>query len=256
MRPLSGKQQRQARRRARCLLLRPILIFKGVNRNEVRKKGAPAGAIDYDLKAVTHLESHGLNQPILRADVAGMPLEWVDYKEAARLYTMGQVALLLRFAAVPAAWRHQCHVRAAHGARDQFHHRHHRAHGHPGNTRHDYIPPLNNQTLFRRDGYLCLYCAQRFPSSELSRDHIQPFSQGGLDRWSNVATACRRCNNAKASRTPEQAKMQLIAVPFTPTYAEYIFLKGRRVLTDQMQYLLAHFPRSSPLHERIRGWLN
>ncbi len=42
--------------------------------------------------------------------------------------------------------------------------------------------------------------------------------------------------------------MQLIAVPFTPTYAEYIFLKGRRVLADQMQYLLAHFPRSSPLH--------
>jgi hypothetical protein len=44
--------------------------------------------------------------------------------------------------------------------------------------------------------------------------------------WTNVVAACRRCNNLKASRTPEQAKMQLIAVPFTPTYAEYIFLKG------------------------------
>ncbi len=50
--------------------------------------------------------------------------------------------------------------------------------------------------------------------------------------------------------------MQLIAVPFTPTYAEYIFLKGRRVLVDQMQYLLAHFPRSSPLHARIRDWMH
>ena len=57
------------------------------------------------------------------------------------------------------------------------------------------------------------------------------------------------------TRTPEQAKMQLIAVPFTPTYAEYIFLKGRRVLADQMQYLLAHFPRTSPLHDRIQRWL-
>lgn len=47
--------------------------------------------------------------------------------------------------------------------------------------------------------------------------------------------------------------MQLLAVPFTPTYAEYIYLKGRRVLFDQMQYLLAHFPRTSPLHERLRG---
>ena len=49
--------------------------------------------------------------------------------------------------------------------------------------------------------------------------------------------------------------MQLIAVPFTPTYAEYIYLKGRRVLADQMQYLLAHIPRSSPLHARLTGHL-
>mgnify|MGYP000343789371 CR=1 FL=1 len=26
--------------------------------------------------------------------------------------------------------------------------------------------------------------------------------------------------------------MQLVAVPFTPTYAEYIYLKGRRVLAE------------------------
>ena len=96
---------------------------------------------------------------------------------------------------------------------------------------------------------------QRFPSRELSRDHIRPFSQGGTTSGRMSSTACRRCNNQKASRTPEQAKMQLIAVPFTPTYAEYIFLKGRRVLADQMEYLLAHFPRSSPLHARIQRWL-
>jgi len=45
--------------------------------------------------------------------------------------------------------------------------------------------------------------------------------------------------------------MLLIAVPFTPTYAEYIYLKGRRVLADQMEFLLAHISRSSPLHERL-----
>jgi hypothetical protein len=50
--------------------------------------------------------------------------------------------------------------------------------------------------------------------------------------------------------------MYLLAVPFTPTYAEYIFLKGRRVLADQMEYLLAHFPRTSPLHARIQSWLS
>ncbi len=227
-----------------------------MNRNDVHPRTAPRGAHAAPPGA-TELESHGLNQPILRADVAGMPLEWVDYKEAARLYTQGQVA----YAVGSLLFRLRGGYNAATGKRTVLELSSiiatigHTAN--PGNTRHDYVPPLNNQTLFRRDGYLCLYCAQRFAASELSRDHIRPFSQGGADTWNNVATACRRCNNQKASRTPEQAGMQLIAVPFTPTYAEYIFLKGRRVRADQMQYLLAHFPRSSPLHARIRDdWIH
>jgi hypothetical protein len=118
-------------------------------------------------------------------------------------------------------------------------------------VRDQYVPPLNNRTLFKRDANLCLYCGLRFTTRDLTRDHITPLSQGGSDAWNNVATACRRCNNHKGGQTPEQAAMQLIAVPFTPTYAEYIYLKGRKVLADQMQYLLAHIPRSSPLHARL-----
>jgi 5-methylcytosine-specific restriction endonuclease McrA len=226
-----------------------------VNRNETQRSAVRETA-DFDLKVVNHLAEQGLGQPVLRADVAGMPLEWVDYKEAARLYHQGQVA----YACGSPLYRLHGGTNAVSGRRTVLEVSSiiatigHTAN--PGNTRHDYIPPLNNQTLFRRDGYLCMYCAQRFPTGDLSRDHIRPFSQGGKDTWNNVVTACRRCNNAKASRTPEQAHMQLVAVPFTPTYAEYIFLKGRRVMADQMQYLLAHFPRSSPLHARIQTWLN
>jgi 5-methylcytosine-specific restriction endonuclease McrA len=226
-----------------------------VNRNESHGSGIRE-ATDFDLKIVSNRADAGLGQPVLRADVAGMPLEWVDYKEAARLYHQGQVA----YACGSTLYRLHGGTNALSGRRTVLEVSSiictigHTAN--PGNTRHDYVPPLNNQTLFRRDGYLCMYCAQRFTAAELSRDHIRPFSQGGQDTWNNVVTACRRCNNAKASRTPEQAHMQLVAVPFTPTYAEYIFLKGRRVMADQMQYLLAHFPRSSPLHARIRNWLN
>jgi hypothetical protein len=126
-------------------------------------------------------------------------------------------------------------------------------HGHGGvyPARDDYVPPLNNYALFRRDANLCLYCGETFQLVELSRDHVTPLSKGGRDAWTNVVTACRRCNNHKAGRTPEQAGMQLLAVPFQPTYAEYIYLKGRRVLADQMDYLRAHFPRKSPLHARL-----
>src|ERR1700730_7007937 len=98
--------------------------------------------------------------------------------------------------------------------------------GNPGNLRGaSYTPPLNNQTLFRRDAYLCLYCGARFTYSFLSPDHRTPVRRCGHDPRRNVVAACRRGNHAKASRTREQAGMALLAVSFAPTYAEYIFLK-------------------------------
>ncbi len=164
--------------------------------------------------------AHPLSQQVLRTDVSGMPLEWVDYREAARLYHTGQVAYacgtrLYRLFGGTSALTGRRTVVEVHSIIATIGHA-----GNPGNLRGAaYTPPLNNQTLFRRDAHLCLYCGARFPYGQLSRDHVTPFSRGGRDLWSNVVTACRRCNNAKASRTPEQAGMQLLAVPFTPTYA-------------------------------------
>ena len=181
-----------------------------------------------------------------------MPLEWIDYRDAVRLYHTEQVAytcgtrLYRLFGGTNARSGLQTVVEVNSIIATMGH-----THN-PGNLRNDYTPPLNNQTLFKRDAHLCLYCGHRFPTSQLSRDHIRPLSQGGRDTWMNVVTACRRCNNLKASKTPEQAGLQLLAVPFKPTYAEYIYLKGRRVLADQMEYLLAHFPRTSPLHARLK----
>ena len=80
---------------------------------------------------------------------------------------------------------------------------------------------------------------------------MHPLSQGGQDRWGNVVTACKRCNNHKAGRTPEQAGMELLAIPFCPTHAEYVYLQGRQILNDQMEFLLAHFPRNSVLRRRV-----
>ncbi len=196
-----------------------------------------------------------ISQQVLRTDVAGMPLEWIDYREAVRLYHAEQVAydcgtrLYTVFGGYCASSGERSLVEvnsiiATHGTSKSL-----------SANRDKYVPPLNNRTLFKRDGNICLYCASRYPTRDLTRDHITPLSQGGLDIWTNVATACRRCNNYKGGRTPEQAAMELIAIPFTPTYAEYIYLKGRRVLADQMQYLLAHIPRSSPLHARLTDHL-
>src|ERR1700709_856111 len=43
-----------------------------------------------DLAVVAH--NYPLSQQILRTDISGMPLEWVDYREAASLYHTEQVA--------------------------------------------------------------------------------------------------------------------------------------------------------------------
>ena len=193
----------------------------------------------------------GLDQPVLRTDAAGMPLEWIDYRQAVRLHFLGLVAYccgttILRVrGGINRVTRQRSVVEVnsivtTHGNSHAIQ-----------KMRGDYVPPLNNQPLFQRDNHLCLYCGEHHPRSRLSRDHVTPISQGGLDHWNNAVTACIRCNNHKAGRTPEQAGMQLLAVPFTPTHAEYIYLQGRKVLADQMEFLRSHFPRSSPLHERL-----
>ena len=61
------------------------------NRNDNPARGPRRDDSDANLKVVT-IHAAGLSQSVLRADVAGMPLEWIDYKEAARLYHQEQVA--------------------------------------------------------------------------------------------------------------------------------------------------------------------
>jgi len=145
-----------------------------------------------------------LSQQVLRIDASGMPLEWIDYKEAVRLYCLGQVAyafgsrLYELHGGINARSGRQTVVEVNSMLATQG------CSGNPGSLRGDYVPPLNNETLFRRDAQLCMYCGGRFTVHQLSRDHVRPFCQGGKDVWNNVVAACRRCNNAKASRTPAQ----------------------------------------------------
>ena len=90
----------------------------------------------------------------------------------------------------------------------------------------------------------------KFSFKELSRDHVVPLSMGGEDKWTNVVTACKRCNNHKGGRTPEDANMMLLAIPFSPSRVEYLILRGRTILADQMEFLISHISKSSPLYER------
>ena len=72
---------------------------------------------------------------------------------------------------------------------------------------------LNRRNLYARDANRCQYCGQRFPTKELTIDHIVPRMIGGEHSWQNLVCACVKCNARKGGRTPVQAKMRLVRGP-------------------------------------------
>lgn len=108
-------------------------------------------------------------------------------------------------------------------------------------------PLLSNDKLFARDRRVCAYCGDRYRSHELSREHVVPVSRGGRDSWTNLVTACRGCNVRKGNRTPEEAHMPLLYLPYVPSRWEDFILVNRHILADQMEYLLTKVPAGSRL---------
>ncbi|MZR64111.1 HNH endonuclease [Alcanivorax sp. DP30] len=185
-----------------------------------------------------------MSERILRLDKGGTPIEWLDWQMAATLYARGLVTWTLGeviYRPRGGICRHtgQRSTLALHSiiACDGVIHGHRRQ-----------APPLTNRALFRRDQQLCLYCGKPFPERALTRDHIVPTSRGGRDIWSNVVSACRRCNQRKGSRRLEEIEMELLALPYVPNMAEYLALiNSHRIRGDQMAFLRPQFGKESRL---------
>ncbi len=178
---------------------------------------------------------------ILRLTKSGLPLAWVSREEAATLYVKGQVLWSIgdtpsqMYGGINQLGERSCLSLSSIIACD-------------GDTRkRNFVPALTNRLLFRRDGHRCMYCGLEFDGLHhsgavtLTRDHIRPRVQGGRDIWTNVISACTRCNHHKGGRTPEQANMELLAIPFEPNVFEFMYLANRHIRGDQMQYLQARF---------------
>ncbi|HND19707.1 MAG TPA: HNH endonuclease [Acidobacteriota bacterium] len=72
---------------------------------------------------------------------------------------------------------------------------------------------LSRRNVLLRDHNRCQYCGHIFPPIELTLDHVVPRSRGGASTWDNLVACCRKCNNRKGSRTPEEASMRLLKKP-------------------------------------------
>ncbi|HLU77238.1 MAG TPA: HNH endonuclease [Burkholderiales bacterium] len=180
---------------------------------------------------------------ILTLDNHGVPHRWVTWQQACFYYAKNLVAWTLGDVAF-----------TAHGGISRLTGERSRITGHSiiaikGKAMaikgFQQVPPLNNRELFRRDRHLCAYCGGEFSFVRLTRDHIRPVSRGGQDTWMNVVTACRHCNGLKRNRTPEEAGIQLRYAPYVPNKAEYLILTNRKILADQMEFLVQHVAANS-----------
>ena len=77
-------------------------------------------------------------------------------------------------------------------------------------------PSFSRRNLFIRDRNTCQFCAHKFPTEELTMDHVMPKSKGGKVTWKNIVLACASCNNKKGNKTLAESKMKLIREPFEP----------------------------------------
>lgn len=84
---------------------------------------------------------------------------------------------------------------------------------------HKYIP-LTRGNILKRDNHSCQYCGKT--KGELTVDHVFPKSKGGEDSWTNLTTACIKCNNFKGDRTPEEADMKLQRKPVRPNHVSFM----------------------------------
>lgn len=78
---------------------------------------------------------------------------------------------------------------------------------------------LSRENVFKRDGFKCQYCGT---NKELTIDHLVPKAKGGKTSWSNLVTACKRCNSKKGNYSPEEAGLQLSLLPYRPSYIMYL----------------------------------
>lgn len=177
---------------------------------------------------------------VLSLDATGRILDWISWQDAVCLYVREAVAWTLGESCL-----------TIHGGRSRVTGSQSLIHLHPivasrGQSRFANgkpSPALTNSALFARDRNLCLYCGEVFSRGHLTRDHVIPQSRGGRDRWENVVSACLACNVRKGARTPAEAAMPLLAVPYRPSWVEHLILSNRHILADQMDFLVSHLPR-------------
>ncbi|REE05716.1 HNH endonuclease [Marinoscillum furvescens] len=93
---------------------------------------------------------------------------------------------------------------------------------------------LSRHNIFKRDDFCCQYCGT---GKDLTLDHLIPKSKGGKSSWTNLVTACKRCNTRKGDFKPEDVGLQLSKKPIRPSYVMFLKSSAKSIRKDWMPFL-------------------
>jgi len=139
------------------------------------------------------------------------PLKVIDWKRAVRLLTLGKVEVLEEYdreiRSITFAVRLPSVLRLLRFVRYR--------------KKEVKFSRLN---IYARDGFRCQYCGKGFESKELSFDHVVPRRYGGKTEWTNIVTACCRCNRKKGGRALREAGLKLLKKPRKPAWVPFMMV--------------------------------
>ena len=171
-----------------------------------------------------------MNSQVLQLDIQGTPQAWISVEAAAHYYATDAV-VWQDGESVLATLRGGFNVSKACQSRIEVHPII-ALRGVPRINLFDVVPSVTRAKLFKRDRSTCAYCGMRFKGIDLQVEHILPQSRQGAHTWMNLVSACAVCNGSKANRTPEEAGMPLVYLPYVPSRMEDFLLMGRNIRAD------------------------
>lgn len=182
---------------------------------------------------------------ILQVDKIGNPKQWITHEKAAYYYTkkqvtyeIGNIVTCLHGGYNKLGYQSTLNINSIISVVEK------------GFTKHHHKPPtLSNDVLFRRDGFICAYCGDKFNIPILTRDHIIPKKYHGKNTWDNVITSCKKCNSHKGYKLLNQLNWTLRYEPYTPSHTEVLFYHNTNMLTEQYDYFMNCIPDKSRIHQ-------
>jgi len=168
------------------------------------------GSIRYLAQWASSVSGENMDQ-VLLLNATFEPLKVIDWKRAIKLLTLGKVEVLeehdREIRSVTFAVRLPSVLRLLRFVR----HRNKEV-------------KFSRLNIYARDGFRCQYCGKKFEGRDLTFDHVVPRRKGGQTEWTNIVTACYRCNRKKGARTLKEAGLRILKNPVKPDWVPFIMV--------------------------------